>query len=114
MDLSLRMNTEVSTDGTLCPCSVAKPWNPPEYGDRLSISIQFAFPAHRLAVEAAAQAGFEVGDERRGAGRPPGVGIGAQGSHHPMRGTAVDNPPDATTHHRAISANTPHPMYSRV
>ena len=35
-------------------------------------------------------------------------------SHHLMRGTAVDNPPDATTHHRAIRANTPQPKYSRV
>ena len=35
-------------------------------------------------------------------------------SHHLMRGTAVDNPLDATTHHRVISANTPQPRYSRV
>jgi len=35
-------------------------------------------------------------------------------SHHLMRGTAVDNPPDAATHHRGISANTPQPRYSRV
>ena len=26
----------------------------------------------------------------------------------------ADNPPDATTHHRCISANTPQPTYSRV
>jgi hypothetical protein len=36
--------------------------------------------------------------------------------HHLLRGTAVDNPPDApvASLHRAISANTPQPRYSRV
>jgi len=31
-----------------------------------------------------------------------------------LRGTAIDNPLDAPTHHRLISANTPQPRYSRV
>ncbi len=31
-----------------------------------------------------------------------------------VEGTAVDDPPDAPTHHRGISANTPQPRYSRV
>ena len=35
-------------------------------------------------------------------------------SHQLLRGTAVDDPPDAPTHHRGISANTPQPRYSRV
>ena len=35
-------------------------------------------------------------------------------SHHLMRGTVVDNPSDAPTNHRGISANTPQPRYSRV
>jgi hypothetical protein len=37
-------------------------------------------------------------------------------SHQLLRGTAVDNPPDApaSPHHRVISANTPQPRYSRV
>jgi hypothetical protein len=29
-------------------------------------------------------------------------------------GTTVDDPPNAPTHHRGISANTPQPRYSRV
>jgi len=35
-------------------------------------------------------------------------------SHQLLRGTAFDDPPDAPTHHRGISANTPQPRYSRV
>jgi hypothetical protein len=35
-------------------------------------------------------------------------------SHQLLRNTAVDDPPDAPTHHRGISANTPQPRYSRV
>ena len=35
-------------------------------------------------------------------------------SHQLLRGTAVDDPPDALTHHLGISANTPQPWYSRV
>jgi hypothetical protein len=35
-------------------------------------------------------------------------------SHQLLRVTAVDDPPDAPTHHRSISANTPQPKYSRV
>jgi hypothetical protein len=35
-------------------------------------------------------------------------------SHQLLRGTAVDDPTDAPTHHRGISANTPQPSYSRV
>lgn len=31
-----------------------------------------------------------------------------------LHGTAVDDPTDAPTHHRCISANTPQPKYSRV
>ena len=35
-------------------------------------------------------------------------------SHQLLRGTAVDDPPDALTHHLGINANTPQPWYSRV
>lgn len=34
--------------------------------------------------------------------------------HQLLHDPAVDDPPDLSTHHRGISANTPHPMYSRV
>lgn len=39
---------------------------------------------------------------------------GGDGSHQLLRGTTVDDPPGAPTHHRGISANTPQPRYSRV
>jgi hypothetical protein len=49
-----------------------------------------------------------VNDKRARRADPPRAGPQL------LRGTAVDDPPDASTHHRGISANTPQPRYSRV